>query len=206
MHYVLSQPNGTLYWLARWGLLVFKSTLLGAAVLALVYTLTARFADYALRLSRNWEGLGFIIPLAQIGWIVWRGTNLYYKNEPSLFIIVAATALLVARAGSRCRVVRLSQTPAFAGAASTPLWFAAHAPANGRNHLGHPALQPKRNSDSTPAEHDVETAMERNGERSPHCPTAFALRGSLSCHCADSNRPAARRHVRHSLRFSQSTS
>lgn len=96
MHYVLSQPNGTLYWLARWGLLVFKSTLLGAAVLALVYTLTARFADYALRLPRNWEGLGFIIPLAQIGWIVWRGTNLYYKNEPSLFIIVAATALLVA--------------------------------------------------------------------------------------------------------------
>lgn len=95
MHYVLSQPNGSVYWLARWGLLLFKSTLLGTAVLALVYTLTARFTDYALRIPRNWEGVGFIVPLVQIGWMVWRGTNLYYKNEPSLFIIVAVTALLV---------------------------------------------------------------------------------------------------------------
>lgn len=95
MYYVLSQPNGSLYWLGRWGLLIFKHVALGAAVLAVVYTLTARFADYALRIPRNWEGAGFVVAFAQIGWIVWRGTNLYYKNEPSLFILIAAIALLV---------------------------------------------------------------------------------------------------------------
>ena len=103
MQYLLGQPYGRLWWLMRWPLLLFKWTALGAAALALVYTLTAKFTDYALRLPRHWIGLGFLVPLAQVGWILWRGTNLYYKNEPSQFVFIAlvcllATALLAAAA------------------------------------------------------------------------------------------------------------
>ncbi len=94
MHYLLSQPYGWLWWLMRWPLLLFKSMALGAAVLALVYTLTARCADYALRLAPGWAGLGFVLPLVQIGWMLWRGTNLYYKSEPSQFIFIALACLL----------------------------------------------------------------------------------------------------------------
>lgn len=95
MQHLLSQPLGGIYWLARWALLAYKCLWVGALLLAFVYTLTARLTDYALRLPRRFEGVGFIVPLTQVGWMLWRGTNLYYKNEPSLFIVVAMCVLLV---------------------------------------------------------------------------------------------------------------
>ena len=95
MYYLLSQPWGRLWWVMRWPLLLFKWTAVGGLLLAAVYTLTARFADYALRLPRPWEGLGFLLPVAQIGWMLWQGTNLYYKNEPSRFLLIALVCLLL---------------------------------------------------------------------------------------------------------------
>jgi len=95
MHYLLSIRWGGLFYLSRWALLLFKWAAVGGLLLAAVHTLTARLADYALCIPRHLEGLGFLIPLSQIGWMIWRGTNLYYKNEPSLFIVVAVGALLV---------------------------------------------------------------------------------------------------------------
>ncbi len=94
MYFLLSQPYGRLWWLMRWPLLLFKWTALGAAALALVYTLTAKFTDYALRLPRHWIGLGFLVPVAEMGWMLWRGTNLYYKSEPSQFVGIALACLL----------------------------------------------------------------------------------------------------------------
>lgn len=95
MYYLLSQPWGRVYWLARWVLLLFKWPAAGAAVLALVYTLTTRFADYALRMPRRFEGAGILLALGQTGWILYRGTSLYFKNEPSQFIVIAFAALAV---------------------------------------------------------------------------------------------------------------
>lgn len=94
MYYLLSQPLGHWYWLLRWPLLLFKWAWVGGLLLAGIYTLTARFTDAAFRLPRKWEGVGFIVPLAQIGWIIYRGTNLYYKHEPSLFLAIAMYALV----------------------------------------------------------------------------------------------------------------
>ncbi len=96
LYYLLSQPLGHLYWLTRWPLTLFKWAWLGGPLLALVWTLTAWLTDRALRLPRPLWGLGFVVPLAQMGWIVWRGTNLYYKTEPSLFVAIALGLLLVA--------------------------------------------------------------------------------------------------------------
>jgi len=96
MHFVLSQSGGALWWVMRWALLVFKWCYLGGLLLALVWTLTARLTDYALRVPRSWEGVGFVLPLIQIGWMIWRGTNLYYKSEPSMFVFIALLLLLIA--------------------------------------------------------------------------------------------------------------
>ncbi len=95
MHFVLSQPAGWLFCAMRWLLLVFKWAALGGACLAAVWTLTARLADYALRLPRKLEGVGFIIPLAEFGWMAWRGMELYHLHEPSLFVLVALATLAV---------------------------------------------------------------------------------------------------------------
>lgn len=96
MHYVLSQPGGAFYWLSRWGLLLFKWPWLGALCLATVYTLTAWLTDRALRLSFRWTGLGYMLPSAELGWMLWQGTRLYYRSEPSLFVLIAVALLLLA--------------------------------------------------------------------------------------------------------------
>ena len=96
MQYLLSRPFGRICWLSRWGLLLYRWVWLGGACLALIYTLTARLTDYALRIPQKWAGLGFIVPLLQIGWILARGTRLYYRSEPSLFVLWAVAILLLA--------------------------------------------------------------------------------------------------------------
>lgn len=95
MHYLLSQPFGKVYWLSRWVLLLFKYPIVGGVLMAAIYTLTAWLADKAFCVKSQWKGIGFILPVAQIGWILYRGFNLYYKNEPSLFIVVAFAVLAV---------------------------------------------------------------------------------------------------------------
>ena len=106
LHYLLSQPAGWLFWSMRWLLLAFKWSIVGGACLAAVWTLTARLSDYALRMPRQLEGLGFIIPLLEFGWMAWRGTNLYYKNEPSLFILVALAVLMALLAAATWAITR----------------------------------------------------------------------------------------------------
>lgn len=93
MYYLTSQPLGWVYWCARWLLLSYKCVWVGGLFMAAIYTLTAWLADRALCLPRRWEGLGFALPVAQMAWVLWRGINIYYKNEPSLFIVLAVGVL-----------------------------------------------------------------------------------------------------------------
>ncbi len=96
MAYLLSQPLGHLFYASRWVMLLCKWAALGGAFLALVMTITAAAVDYAFCLPRKLRGLGFIVPVAEMAWMVWRGTNLYYKNEPSLVVLVPLTAMVAA--------------------------------------------------------------------------------------------------------------
>lgn len=93
MQYLLSQPHGQLFYASRWVMLLCKWAPLGAAFLALVMTLTARAFDYAFRIPRALRGIGFAVPVAEMAWMLSRGTNLYYKNEPSLIVLIPLVAL-----------------------------------------------------------------------------------------------------------------
>ena len=95
MDYLLSQPCGWLFYYARWAMLVCKWAALGGAVLALVMTLSAMAFDYVFQLPRAWKGIGFLVPAAEMGWMMWRGTNLYYKSEPSWVVLLPLAVLLV---------------------------------------------------------------------------------------------------------------
>lgn len=94
MHYLLSRSWGWLFYAMRWPLLLFKWTALGAFFMAIIYTLTARLIDYSLCLPRCLEGFGFLGVVAQLCWVVGRGTNLYFQTEPSVFILLAIAILL----------------------------------------------------------------------------------------------------------------
>lgn len=95
MRFLTLQSWGWLYCIGRWMLLVFKSKLLGAILYSLVLTVVTALTDYICHLPCSLRGLGSIIPTAILFWVLYRGTNLYYKFEPSLFILYVVIALLV---------------------------------------------------------------------------------------------------------------
>lgn len=95
MAYVTSQPLGWLWTAGRWALLCCRWAALGGAVLAAIFTLTAWLVDRTLGLRGKWTGAGFIAPLLVFGWIAFRGANIFYRNEPSLLVIVPVAVLLV---------------------------------------------------------------------------------------------------------------
>ncbi len=95
MKFVLDQTWGNLYWIGRFLLLVYKNLWLGGLCLATVLTLTAFLLDRAFACRRNWTGIGFIIPLAELAYLVYLGTSLYHIGEPARLTVIPVCALLV---------------------------------------------------------------------------------------------------------------
>lgn len=95
MKFLTDLSWGYAFWGARFLLLSYKSVWAGSIFLSLLLTLTAVLADRALRMPRAWRGVSAIVPGAIAGWIIWRGTSIYYKNEPSLIFLVPVAALIV---------------------------------------------------------------------------------------------------------------
>ncbi|MBR1594039.1 MAG: hypothetical protein IJ659_04620 [Alloprevotella sp.] len=121
MKFLTDKPLGTLYWGMRWLLLAYKSKWLGGLLLACVLTLTAWLLDRLLRLPAAWAGVGAVVPLAELAWMVAQGTNLYYKNEPSRFVLLAVGTLLVAAvAYAVAALLRRKRTEAQPKAAARP--------------------------------------------------------------------------------------
>lgn len=95
MKFLTDKPFGQLFLVGRWMLLVFKNKWAGGLVLSVVLTATACQLSYLLRLPDRWRGLAFLIPLAELAWMVSQGTNLYYKSEPSRIVLLPAGVFLV---------------------------------------------------------------------------------------------------------------
>lgn len=103
MKFLLDKPLGEVYWLGRVMLLVFKSKWIGGIVLAALLTGTACQLDYIFRLSRTKLcGVSFLLPVAELAYLVSLGTNLYYKEEPSRTMLYPVAIFLFLLL---CRVV-----------------------------------------------------------------------------------------------------
>lgn len=94
MRHLTQKEWGTLYYWGRWLLLPYKWAWLGALVLSAMLTLATYLADKALRVRRKWCGVSALLPTMLLAWMVWRGTSLYYKNEPSLIVLLPIGLLL----------------------------------------------------------------------------------------------------------------
>ncbi|MDO4930470.1 MAG: DUF6057 family protein [Bacteroidales bacterium] len=95
MKFLLDKSWGNVYWFSRWGLLVFDNLLLGSVLLSLVLTFIVVLADRLLGLPKRWCGTSALISAAILGWMLSRGTNLYYKSEPSLIVLIPVLVLVV---------------------------------------------------------------------------------------------------------------
>ena len=113
MHYVLSESWGSWRVLGRWALLPARWPWLMALLLAALFTLQAWLTDRMLGLKASLSGVGFIVPAAFMLWMLWRGTNLYYKNEPGFITLIPLliTAVLLLLAATAWVVRRVNAAP-----------------------------------------------------------------------------------------------
>jgi len=121
MKFLTDTPFGWLFVAGRWMLLVFKSKWVGGLVLSMLLTATACQVSYLLRLPERWRGAAFLVPLAELAWMVSQGTNLYYKSEPSRILLLPVLTLVVLLLLSLlCRIFRKAKQPATSGQKAWP--------------------------------------------------------------------------------------
>ena len=114
MKFLTDKDFGTLYWYARYALLVFKSAWVGGLLLALLLTFSTWTLDRVFCLPRSLHGLTSLLGFALLGWMVWRGYSLFYKNEASVIvlypILLAFAAFILG--GIRCALLHLKKKEA----------------------------------------------------------------------------------------------
>lgn len=96
MTYLLRGPLGGLYWVGRVLMFPFQWQWLGGLYLAVLLTASAWLFDRALVCCKSWRGVSFVLPTLVMGWGVYRGYNLFMRNEPSKLILWVWGLLLVA--------------------------------------------------------------------------------------------------------------
>ena len=96
MTYVKQLPFGEVFCAARYLMLPFKSMWLGGAWLTMWLVGSACLLAHGLRLSRKWKLLTFLLPISTLSYLVWRGTRVYYHDEPSTVILLPIVVALVA--------------------------------------------------------------------------------------------------------------
>lgn len=96
MIYVKNLPLGDVYCAARYLMLPFKNLWLGGAWLTMWLVGSACLLARGLRLSRSWKLLTFLLPIATLSYIAWRGTRIYYHDEPSTVILIPVVVALIA--------------------------------------------------------------------------------------------------------------
>lgn len=95
MDYWLCQPLGWLYVTGRFMLLSCVWPLCGALLIAGMLTLAARLLDYALGLSGWGRVVPLVAPFAYMGFVFYRGLNLFYLREPSWIMTWPLLALVL---------------------------------------------------------------------------------------------------------------
>lgn len=95
MKFLTDQSWGWLYCWSRRLLVAFKCLPLGALMLSLVMTAIVFMADRLLRLPRHWQGVTAVVPGLLYLWMLSLGLNLWYKDEPSLFILIPVLVALL---------------------------------------------------------------------------------------------------------------
>lgn len=111
MTFVRRLSFGSLYWAARYVLLVFKSQWIGGLLMAALLTLTAWLFDRCVlcltakseKVSGLGYGVGFLPVVGLLAYMVHRGYNLFFRCEISTFVVwtlaLFAGALVLGIAG-----------------------------------------------------------------------------------------------------------
>ena len=87
--------GGNIYWGLRFLMLPFKNLWLGGAWLTMWLVGSACLLSHALRLTRRWKLVTFVLPILTLCYFVWRGIRIYYHDEPSIIIGLPIAVVLL---------------------------------------------------------------------------------------------------------------
>lgn len=97
MTFVRRLSYGNVYWAARYVLLVFRCPWIGGLLMAALLTLTAWLFDRLVpRSLAALSGVGFVPVVGLLSWFVYRGYNLFIRQEISTFVVWTLVLFLVA--------------------------------------------------------------------------------------------------------------
>lgn len=95
MKHLVQKEWGSLFYWSRWMLIAYKSPWIGGLLLSSLLTLATYLLDQAFRLKNGLVGLSSLTGFAMLAWFAYRGTSLYYKNEPSLIFLFPTLLVLL---------------------------------------------------------------------------------------------------------------
>lgn len=95
MEHTLNLPFGWLIVCGRLMLLTFHYPVLGGLILSLILTLIVWIINYLFNLKGIKSIFPIILPFAFLSYLISKGINLYYQQEPSITFIIPGIALLI---------------------------------------------------------------------------------------------------------------
>ena len=96
MKHLTDQEHGQLYLMGRYCLLMFHNKWIGGLLFSLILTVTARLFDYVFCVPKWLRGISALIPFTYLFFIVQEGISIYYKAEPSAFLLIGLGLFAVA--------------------------------------------------------------------------------------------------------------
>ena len=96
MDFLTQQDFGALYLISRYALLIFHSPVWGSLIFSIVLTLIAVLLDRAFRVPLWLRGVFTVVPFGLLFYFAQQGIGLYYKSEPSLFMLQTLGTFLIA--------------------------------------------------------------------------------------------------------------
>ena len=95
MKHLTDQEHGQIYIIGRYLLLMFHNKWLGGFLFSILLTAAAFLLDYTFRTPKWLRGVSALLPFGFLYYVAQQGIALFYKNEPSLFVLQATGILLV---------------------------------------------------------------------------------------------------------------
>jgi hypothetical protein len=86
MEFLLSQEYGTLWYIGRMMMMLFRHPWLGALPFAAMITWSTWCLGYGMRLNAQWRWLQYIPAGAFLTWLSYEGVNLYFENEAGIIM------------------------------------------------------------------------------------------------------------------------
>lgn len=89
MEFILDQPGGKLYWFGRLLLLSYHEPWIGGFLMPVLLTGTVCLVRKSFALQGKWEWISLLPSILVLWYLIQKGQNLYYQQEPSVVFFMA---------------------------------------------------------------------------------------------------------------------